>query len=132
MSEPTAYPPLGCRGRLVDPKTIGSIRPATVDYAFMGEPILFGCQWAGKLNLMAYKLNSPLYGGIYLLSVVTRWPDELVVYDYLRQSECYLALVDDFGEEPTWNVTKIWRVDFDTIPRDLLPPPGYRPLESSW
>ncbi len=128
MSEVTAFPPLGCRGRLVDPGVLGSLKPFRkfyrIVYEFLGEPIFF---WP-TTTFVAYKMHSYPYSDLYLVSKVEGPPGD--TYEVLRQPECYLALVDNEGEDPTWNVLKLWRVDFDTIPRHLLPPPGQMPLES--
>lgn len=127
MSDVAAFPPLGCRGRLIDPGLIGNVKPFRIVYAFLGEPVLF---WK-NMSIIVFKIHSVI-DGLYVVSVLPKWVGASErAYDDLRQSECYLALVDDTGENPTWNVEKLWRVDFDTIPRHFLPLPGMMPLESS-
>ncbi len=138
MSDVSTFPPLGCRGRLVDPVVVGNIRPSRVIYSFLGEPVLFRTLAFGEstarnacnVDAAVFKLNA-IPSNLYVVSVHAEWIWFPTPFESLRQSECYLAIADDQGENPTWNVEKLWRVDFDTIPRHLLPTPGVMPLESS-
>lgn len=112
-------------GKVIDSGRIGSLEPMEVLYEFSGEPLTFVAHDLEDGRLLVHSLCVFDRTSRYLVSAI----DERVLKDLkagrldiftaLKQPRCWIA---DISEDAS--VKSLWRIDFVSIPEEVLPSPG--------
>ncbi len=104
---------------------LGSLEPREVLYEYAGEPLTFVASDPEGEPLLVHSLSAFDRTSRYLVSAI----DSRILQDLkagridiltgLRQTRCWIA---DLAEDASINA--IWRVEFTSIPQNVLPRPG--------
>ena len=112
-------------GKSIEPTRLGTLEPSEVLYEFDGEPLTFVAQDPDAEPLLVHSLSVFERTSRYLASAI----DSCILQDLkagridlltaLRQPRCWIV---DLAEDAS--VKALWRIDFGSIPEQILPRPG--------
>jgi len=112
------------KGKIIDKKALGSLAPEEVLFEYE-EPLTFVAEDPEGHLLLAHCVGCDRGASRYLVAASSRTVIEDLkagrsdVLGALRQPRCWIA---DIG--PSGAVESLWAVDFESVPKDVLPRPG--------
>ena len=113
------------RGAIIDLGRLGALEPREILYEYDGEPLTFVARDPDGASLLVHNLAASDHTTRYLASTVdTRILTDLRagridLLSGLRQPRCWIV---DLAEDAA--VKSAWMVDFDSIPKEVLPRSG--------
>ncbi len=118
-------------GKVIAPDSIGPLRPEEPLFEFEGEYLTFVAQDPNGDLLLVHNLCVSDGASRYLVSPIDARilsdlkAGRLDIYSALRQPRCWIAdlVADDSSEQP-WRIHSLYRIDFDSVPKDQVARPG--------
>jgi len=115
----------------IDPSSIGSLDPIEPLFEFEGEYLTFVAHDPDGNLLLVHNLCVCDGTSRYLVSLIDARilgdlkAGRLDIYSALQQPRCWVAdLVADDAPNQPWRIHALWRIEFDSVPKDHLPRPG--------
>ena len=118
-------------GRVIDSEAIGSLELQESLFEFEGEALTFVAHDLDGDLLLVHNLCVADRVSRYLVSPIDSRilsdlkAGRLDVHSALRQPRSWIADVEvDDTPESSWRIRTLYRIDFDSVPKDHLPRPG--------
>ena len=119
------------KGKIIESTSIGSLKPIEPLFEFEGEFLTYVAHDSNDELLLVHNLCVSDGTSRYLVSPIDARilkdlkAGRLDIYSALRQPRCWIAdLVADDSSKHPWRVHALYRIDFDSVPKDHLPRPG--------
>jgi hypothetical protein len=119
------------KGKIIESSLIGSLEPVEPLFEFEGEYLTFVAHDPNDDLLLVHNLCVSDGVSRYLVSPIDLRilgdlkAGRLDIYSALRQPRCWIAdLVPADAAQPPWRFHALYRIDFDSVPKDHLPRPG--------
>ena len=119
------------KAKIIESTSIGSLKPVEPLFEFEGEYLTFVAHDPNDDLLLVHNLCESDGISRYLVSPIDARilgdlkAGRLDIYLALRQPRCWIAdlVAADSSEQP-WRIQALYRVEFDSVPKDYLPRPG--------